>query len=113
MHEIGIAEELSSIVLEAARRERLKEVSKVSISFGQMVQIVPEIFESAFRENVRNTIAENAELVITVIKVKLRCKKCGSEDFLDENLFTCKNCGSFDVEIINGKELFINSIEGE
>jgi len=113
MHELRIAEDLSSIVLETARNENLTRVEKVNISFGQLIQIVPEIFEFAFREAVRNTIAEDAALNIEIIKVKMNCAECGCNFHLNENLFRCCNCGSTDIKIINGKELFVKSIEGE
>ncbi len=75
MHEIRIAEDLSAIVLETAGKENLLKVTKVNISFGRMVQIVPDIFEFAFREAVRNSIASDAELDIEVVEVKMRCLK--------------------------------------
>jgi hydrogenase nickel incorporation protein HypA/HybF len=113
MHEIRIAEDLSAIVLDAARKENLSKVTKVNISFGQMVQIVPDIFEFAFRETVRNSIARDAETDIEIIPVKMKCKNCGSDFQVKENLFACNECNSTDLEIIQGKELFIKSIEGE
>jgi hydrogenase nickel incorporation protein HypA/HybF len=113
MHEIRIAEDLSVIVLDAARKENLSKVTKVNISFGQMVQIVPDIFEFAFRETVRNSIAQDAETDIEIIPVKMRCKSCGSNFQVEENSFVCIQCNSTDLEIIQGKELFIKSIEGE
>ena len=113
MHEIKIAEDLAVIVLEAARNENLSEVTKVNVSFGQMVQIVPEIFEFAFRETVRNTIAEDCELIIEILKVKIKCSGCGGEFNIDKNNFICIECGSAEIEIIQGKELFVKSIEGE
>jgi len=113
MHEIRIAEDLSVIVLDAARKENLSKVTKVNISFGQMVQIVPDIFEFAFRETVRNSIAQDAETDIEIIPVKMKCKNCGSDFQVKENLFACNECNSTDLEIIQGKELFIKSIEGE
>jgi len=113
MHEIRIAEDLSVIVLDAARKENLSKVTKVNISFGQMVQIVPDIFEFAFRETVRNSIAQDAETDIEIIPVKMKCKNCGSDFQVKETLFACNECNSTDLEIIQGKELFIKSIEGE
>lgn len=113
MHELRIAEDLSAIVLETARNVNLSTVGKVNISFGQLVQIVPEIFEFAFREAVRNTIAEDAELSIEIIKVKMDCVRCGCSFDLDNNQFICCRCGSTDLRIISGKELFVKSIEGE
>jgi hydrogenase nickel incorporation protein HypA/HybF len=113
MHEIRIAEDLSMIVLDAARKENLSKVTKVNIIFGQLVQIVPEIFEFAFRETLRNSIAQDAETDIEIIPVKMKCKFCGSDFQLKENLFACNECNSTDLEILQGKELIIKSIEGE
>lgn len=113
MHEIRIAEDLSAIVLDAARNEQLTKVTKINISFGQLIQIVPEIFEFAFRETVRNTVAEDAELTIEIVEVRMYCKNCGNEFHVKDNLFACSNCSSTDLEIRNGKELFIKSIEGD
>jgi hydrogenase nickel incorporation protein HypA/HybF len=113
MHEIRIAEDLSAIVLEAADRENLSKVTRVNISLGQMIQIVPDIFEFAFREIVRNTIAEEAEVEIEIVPVKMKCSGCGNDFQVFANIFICNICGSADLEIIHGKELFIKSIEGE
>jgi len=113
MHEIRIAEDLSSIVVEAAKREKLLNVTRVNICFGQLVQIVPEIFEIAFREAVRNTPASKALLDIEILNVEMKCMKCGSDFLLIDNQFACNLCLSDDIKIIHGKELFIKSIEGE
>jgi hydrogenase nickel incorporation protein HypA/HybF len=113
MHELRIAEDLSAIVIQAAQNEKLLNVTRVNISFGQLVQIVPDIFEFAFRESVRDTLAANAEISIEIVPVKLRCNGCGSDFQLAENNFTCGVCGSTDLNMLNGKELFIKSIEGE
>lgn len=112
MHELRIAEDLTQIVLETAKDSGLTMVTEVNVVFGQMVQIVPEIFEFAFRECARGTVAEDAGLNIEIRKLRMRCKRCGSDFNVPENRFVC-NCGSSDLEIISGKELFIKSIEGE
>lgn len=113
MHEIRIAADLSSIVVEAAKKENMLNVTRVNVCFGQLVQIVPEIFEIAFREAVRNSPAGNALLDIEIVKVEMRCTNCGNDFRLTNNQFTCNQCLSDDIEIIHGKELFIKSIEGE
>ncbi len=113
MHEIGIAEDLARIVLDSAKTEGLSEVSAINVSFGQMVQIVPEIFRFAFGEAVSESIAGNAEINIEVLPVKLKCSDCGTGFRMGENYFTCENCSSSELEILQGKEIFIKSIEGE
>lgn len=113
MHEIRIAEDLTGIVLDAAAQEGLSEVSVVNVSFGQLVQVVPDIFRFAFREAVRDTIARNAELNIEIIPVKMSCINCDHVFYLKENYFICENCGSADIDILQGKEMYVKSIEGE
>jgi hydrogenase nickel incorporation protein HypA/HybF len=113
MHEIRIAKELSDIVLEVAGREKLEKVTRVNISFGQLIQIVPDIFDFAFREAVRGTLAMDAPVDIEILPLKMKCKICNDEFNLNDNMFSCKRCGSTELDIIQGKELFIKSIEGE
>jgi hydrogenase nickel incorporation protein HypA/HybF len=113
MHEIRIAEDLSEIVLKTAEKENLVRVTKVSITFGRMVQIVPDIFDFAFREAVRDTIASEAVMDIEVAEIKMRCRNCGTEFQPAGNRFSCTVCLSTDMDIIHGNELYIKSIEGE
>ena len=113
MHEIRIAKDLSLIVLEVAGREKLSKVTKVNISFGQLIQIVPDIFEFAFSETVKDTIAMDAEVDIEILPVKMRCISCKDEFNVNDNKFSCSKCGSTELDIIQGKELFVKSIEGE
>jgi len=113
MHEIRIAEDLSEIVLEAAKRENLTKVTRVNINFGQLVQIVPDIFRFAFSEAVKDSVAADAEVNIEIIRVRMKCVNCGNEFHITGNRFACSNCESTDLSIIEGKELFIKSIEGE
>lgn len=113
MHELGIAEDLAAIVLGEAYKAGISEVNRINIAFGQMVQIVPDIFRFAFREAVAGTVAENAEVDIEIIPVKMRCAVCGDDFIVDDNKFACRKCSSTNIEIIQGKELLIKSIEGE
>lgn len=113
MHEIKIAKELSGIVLEVASREKLSKVTRVNISFGQMIQIVPDIFDFAFRETVKCTIADDAEVSVEIIPVRLCCRNCRNEFIPDGYIFLCSKCDSSEIDIINGKEIFVKSIEGE
>jgi hydrogenase nickel incorporation protein HypA/HybF len=113
MHELRIAEDLSVIVLDTALSNNLSKVTKVNIIFGQLIQIVPDIFEFAFRETVRNSVADGAELYIEIVPVIMKCLNCGNDFQPKENLFACNICSSTDLGIIQGKELFIKSIEGE
>ena len=113
MHEIQIAGELSVIVLEVAEREKLSVVTGVDIIFGKMIQVVPEIFEFAFRACVKDSIASDAKLNIEILPVRVRCMECDEEIDLTDFWFVCSKCNSTNLTMIQGKEMYVKSIEGE
>lgn len=113
MHELRIAEELSAIVIGAAAGSGLTRVDKVNVCFGEFIQVVPGIFETAFREAVRETPAADALLDIEIIPAELRCLVCGTVYKPDGEMHACGVCGSEDISVVHGKELFIKSIEGD
>lgn len=113
MHELRIATDLVEMVEGHAAEAGLGAVRRVNVSFGQFIQIVPDLFEAAFRIATADTIAEGAEISIEIIAPELRCLDCGSVYIPSEDLNGCSVCGSHEIDIVHGKELFIKSIEGE
>ena len=113
MHELRIAEELIGIITKVAESENLKKVTKVNIQFGKMIMIVPDIFEFVFESAVKGTVAKRAKLHLEILPVKFACNKCKEETEIDDLLFVCPYCGSNDLELIQGRETIIESIEGE
>lgn len=112
MHELRIATDLSEIVERHASEAGWKTVDRVNITFGQFIQVVPDLFEAAFREASRGTLAANAELYIEIIAAEMRCLICGAPYMPAGDIHACRNCGSEEIDLIHGKELFIKSIEG-
>ena len=113
MHELKIAEELVQIIIQVAESEKLKKVTKVNIQFGKMIMIVPDIFQFVFESAVKGTIAKKAKLSLEILPVKIACNKCKEETVIDDLLFVCPYCGSNNLEIVQGRETIIESIEGE
>jgi hydrogenase nickel incorporation protein HypA/HybF len=113
MHELRIAEDLVAMVAGYAAEAGLTQVNRINISFGQYIQIVPDLFTTAFSEAARETVASGAELDIEIIPAELRCLGCGSGYKPEGDLSACSICGSEEIALIHGKELFVKSIEGE
>jgi len=113
MHELKIAEELTAMVSQHAAEGGLRVVERVNISVGQFVQVVPDLLEAAFRIAARDTVASEARLEIEIIAAEMRCMRCGTEYRPENDMHACKTCGSAEIDVIHGKELFIKSIEGE
>jgi len=113
MHELKIAEELIEIIIQVAEEENLKKVTLVNIQFGKMIMIVPDVFRFVFESGVKKTVAKNAKLHLEILPVKFVCNKCKEETEIDDLFFVCPRCGSNDLELIQGRETIIESIEGE
>jgi hydrogenase nickel incorporation protein HypA/HybF len=113
MHEIRLATDLARIVTETAARENLSKVTRINLQFGEMIQVVPDIFRFAFSEAVKGTTAEDAEIALEIVPVILCCNICHKEFVIDDLNFQCAYCQSVDLEIIHGKEMFVKSLEGE
>ncbi|MRR21233.1 hydrogenase maturation nickel metallochaperone HypA, partial [bacterium] len=78
MHELRIATDLIEMVEGHAKEAGMGIVHRVNVSFGQFIQIVPDLFEAAFRIAAADTIAAGAEIRIEIITPELRCMDCGS-----------------------------------
>jgi hydrogenase nickel incorporation protein HypA/HybF len=113
MHELKIAEELAAMVSHHAAEAGLRVVEKVNISVGQFVQVVPDLLEAAFGIAAAGSVASAARLDIEIIAAEMRCRSCGTEYRPYDDLHACLACGSTDIDVVHGKELFIKSIEGE
>lgn len=113
MHEVAIVENSFKIILEVARSEKLSKIRRVNFLIGEMHGIVPDIFRHAFQMGALGTIVENAELNMEIVPVSMQCKSCEQIFAVKKANYLCPACGSADLEIKNGKELAIKSIEGE
>jgi len=113
MHELSIAKELLAIVEKTAVEHGLVRVSGLRIVVGALGNVIPEALEFAFEVAGRGTVAEGARLEIVAVPVVVRCNGCRAETELEDFAFVCMACGSVDVDVVRGNELYLDSIEGD
>lgn len=113
MHEVAIVNDLFRIVMDVAEKENLSRIDKVHFQMGRMLQVVPELFRFAFDSAKADTIAGEAELEIEFMPIKMKCNHCGHTFEVNHDDFYCPQCHGVDLDLMQGKELFIKSIEGE
>jgi len=113
MHEMSIAVSICRIVREKLERMYgvYYPVKKVRVLVGKMSTVVPSALEFCFEALSAGTIFENAEIEIVEIPLKVHCKDCNQDMILDEPFFFCRKCDSFDLELISGKELNVDTFE--
>jgi hydrogenase nickel incorporation protein HypA/HybF len=87
-------------------------VVRITLEVGRLRAVVPDAMEFCFRAVSEGTAADDAELVIEEIPVRVRCEPCGTEWTAEEVAFFCPDCDG-PVKTLTGKELLLRTIEVE
>ncbi len=113
MHELAITQSMLDLVLEQAEKAGAREVGKINLVIGEMTGVVDECVQFYFDFLSKGTSAEGAALSFTRVPTTARCRGCDKAFELKEFDWACPYCQGNDVEIVAGKELFVESIEVE
>ncbi len=111
MHEFSIVTNIIDIAIGSADQNGLKNVTCVEIEIGKASGIEPSAMEFAWESACKNTMLENARLVMHFIPVRLQCRSCGIQYEPDEIYNPCPACGEINAKILSGKELRVVAIE--
>lgn len=109
MHELGITQQVVEIV---CRRAEGRQVKRVTLEIGKLTAVLPEAVRFCFDLCCEGTEAEGAELEITEVPARARCRSCQSEISKNHPFGMCE-CGSIDLEWLSGDELRVREIEVE
>jgi hydrogenase nickel incorporation protein HypA/HybF len=100
------------IIEQQAALHNAEKIVKVSLEFGTLTAVMPEAIRFAFEVLSKDTVAENAELDITIIPITIWCTACGRRHVLEAYRPTCPLCDSAGVQIVEGRdEMRIVSLE--
>jgi hydrogenase nickel incorporation protein HypA/HybF len=113
MHEFAIVSNLFEIMERIAAENNLKKISSVTLSVGKMRQVVPVAMDMAFEAITKGTLAEGAKLQLEFVPIRMKCASCKSEFDVESHVYICPGCESGLLELIEGQELLIKSMEGE
>ncbi len=113
MHEYSIVQALLDSCEQHAVENDAKEVTKVVVKIGVMSGVEPHLLKEAFDTFKDKTMCENAEFVMNIQKVKIACNDCNSENELEKNEYLCPKCSSSNINVIDGEEMFLMSLELE
>ena len=110
MHEMKIALNIVDIVEEESIKAHASRINDIEIEIGAVSGIDIQSLKFALESAVKNTLLENSVMRITTIPAKIECLKCGEVFFLDDFYQFCPKCDSSNLNLLQGKELRIKSI---
>jgi hydrogenase nickel incorporation protein HypA/HybF len=113
MHEYSVTRSLVELCVQEAKAHRLKRVSRVKIMVGKFTGFSPDSIRFYFDYLKPDTVCAAADISFREIPIRIKCRDCGHENTIEEPVFLCPDCGKPDLEIISGREFYIESLEGE
>lgn len=113
MHELSVTQGMLDIALEKAKEAQASRITGINLVIGEMSSIVDDSVQFYFDFLSRDSIASGATLSFTRIPIQVRCRNCGLSFTPDKSLWSCPQCSEWDVEVIAGREFYIDSIEVE
>jgi hydrogenase nickel incorporation protein HypA/HybF len=101
------------VVQIASRHAEGRQVKKVYLKVGHLRQVVPSALTFSFELVAQGTSVEGAKLELEEIPVAGKCRGCGAESQPTRFPLQCGACGALDLEILQGEELYVESLELE
>ena len=113
MHELTLAQSITDLVADYARRERIAHVSRVVVEIGVAAPIDPESLLFCFPITANETVAAGAELVIDRVALRVECEAYQTEYAPETLVASCPTCGGFGRRILAGREMRVVSFDGK
>ena len=113
MHEGSIVESLLALAVENAQRAQASRIVTIHVVVGELSGVLEEAMEFYFGFLSKGTMAAGATLSFKRIPAQLRCRKCNHVFTPEKTDLHCPACGEMDVDIVAGRELYIESLEVE
>jgi hydrogenase nickel incorporation protein HypA/HybF len=113
VHETSITESILSLALEKAKEANAERVTRINLVIGELSGVAGECVQQYFELLRENTIAGGAVLAIEKQSAVLKCRKCAKVFPPDDENWQCPDCREANVEIISGRDCYMESIEVE
>lgn len=113
MHEYSVVQALLEQIENIAEENEATKVSKIIVKIGAMSGIEAHLLEVAFNTFKEKTVCDGADFVMNIQPLTIKCKACNEVSELEKAHYCCHGCESTDVEVIDGEDMFLMSLEME
>jgi hydrogenase nickel incorporation protein HypA/HybF len=113
MHEQSIVESLLILALENAEKASACKIVGIHLVVGDYTGVLEDAVNYYFGFLSQDTIAAGAQIHYTHVPGQLRCRDCDILFPLQKHEYRCPKCEGRRVEIVGGRELYIENMEVE
>lgn len=113
MHEYHEAVHIIEHAVEEAKAKGYHKVTKINLVIGENSGFSGDSIAMYFEGSATGTICDGAEISVRPVKSMLRCPNCHELFVRKPFHFECPHCGTEGEPSEIGKEMAIESVEGE
>lgn len=115
MHEFSIAQNIVNAIRTELKKVKPapKRLKKARIVAGQYHQLIPENLQFAYEILIKDSPLAGSVLVIDSRPIVGVCGQCKQRTEIRGAAFLCGKCGSTSIELVEGRELYLDSLEVE
>jgi hydrogenase nickel incorporation protein HypA/HybF len=113
MHEYSVTKALVDLCNQEAEKNHFKKVYKINLKVGKFTGFSPECIQFYFDYLKVNTKCSEAKIIFDGIPMRIKCHTCKKDINIDDPIFICPDCGGSNIELISGREFYVEAIEGE
>lgn len=111
MHELSVVESILEIAVRHAKQAHAERITQIYLVIGNLSSIVDDSVQFYWDILSSGTIAEGAILNFKRIETRLQCKDCGLKFTPIDTDYSCPDCESIQVIVINGQEFYVEAID--
>ena len=111
MHEFSLAMDVIDLAQREAEKNMANIIREITIEVGDLSGVEADAFEMALGLLVKDSILENARVIIIRTPGRGKCTTCGLEFEMNHRLEIFPTCKCFPSEISGGQEFRVISLE--
>ena len=113
MHEFSIVQSLLAQCEEQAKQNSATKITKVVVKIGVLSGVEIELLKSAFETFKEKTVCDKAEFIAHLQPIVVKCNECDQESTLKNYEYICPNCQSPNLQVLDGEDMYLMSLEME
>ena len=111
MHEIGIVRSMCKTVADYARENGIENIAEIVLDNGELSLVISKYVEELFPVAAgEDPLFQGTKLIINTVPGLAECDDCDEIFNVIENDGYCPNCGSFNKQVLSGRDFTIREI---
>lgn len=113
MHEYSVTRSLVELCVREADKNGFNRIHRIHLVLGRFTGFSADSISFYFDYLKQGTSCQEAEVAFREVPIRVRCNACTRESTIAEPVLVCPECGAIDIDLLTGREFFVESIEGE